>query len=152
MTGPNKESKMRKLALTGSLAALLTLALVIPASGHSRRYQPNKNYLTFSFVINPSQFGYKHHLGKNLYATGDMVYQHDQNDLLFRVGGAYYIPVRVLFFRFYGSTGYQFARDRGNEYPYMAVGTHFWFLYTEILHPIQSGATPEYRLGFQVKF
>jgi len=103
-------------------------------------------------VINPSQIGYKQHLGKNMYATGDMIYQHDQNDLLFRLGGAYYIPVKVLFFRFYGSAGYQFARNNGNEYAYAAVGTHFWFLYTEILHPIQSRAAPEYRLGFQVKF
>ena len=143
---------MRKTALAGFLALLLVAAMVVPASGHSRRYRPAQNYLTFSFVINPSQIGYKHHLGVNLYATGDMIYQHDQNDLLFRAGGAYYIPVKVLFFRFYGSMGYQFARNNGNEYAYAAVGTHFWFLYTEILHPIQSQATPEYRLGFQVKF
>ncbi len=94
---------MKKTALGTILAILLILGSAIPASGHSRRFQPAKNYLTFSFVINPSQIGYKHHLGKNLYATGDLVYQHEYSDLLFRVGGAYYIPTKVLFFRFYGA-------------------------------------------------
>jgi len=143
---------MKKTTFAGMLAILLILGTVIPALGHSHRFQPAKNYLTFSFVINPSQIGYKHHLGRNLYATGDLVYQHEHSDLIFRMGGAYYIPVKVLFFRFYGAGGYQFARNNGNEYPYVAVGTHFWFLYTEVLHPIESRATPEYRLGFQVKF
>ena len=143
---------MKKITAITGLILILVLGNAIPAAGRSRHIRPAKNFLTFSFVINPSQVGYKQHLGKNMYATGDLLFQQENNDLLFRVGGAYYLPVKVLFFRFYGSTGYQFARNNGNEFPYVAVGTHFWFLFSEILHPLESRATPEYRLGFSIRF
>jgi hypothetical protein len=143
---------MKKITAIAGLVLILVLGSAIPAAGRSRHLQPAKNFLTFSFVINPSQLGYKHHMGKNLYATGDLLYQQENSELLFRVGGAYFLPVKVLFFRFYGSTGYQFARNNGNEFPYVAVGTHFWFLFSEVLHPLENRASPEYRLGFSVRF
>ena len=143
---------MKKITVITGLALMLILGSTIQASEHRRHIQPTKNYLTFSFVINPSQIGYKQHLGKNLYATGELLYQQENSDLIFRVGGAYYLPIKVLFFRFYGSTGYQFARNNGNEFPYVAVGTHFWFLFSEVLHPLENQASPEYRLGFSVRF
>ena len=144
---------MKKAAIVMGISALLILGSALPADAHGRRdFRPADNYLTFSSVFSPPQLGYKHHLGKNLYATGDMLFRDEQNNLRFRVGGAYHIPVKVLFFRFYAASGYQFSRDNGNQFPYVAVGTHFWFLFTEVAHPLESRADPEYRLGFSVRF
>jgi hypothetical protein len=144
---------MKKAVFAMGISVLLILGSVMPASAHGpRTYSPAKNYLTFSSVFSPSQLGYKHHLGKNLYATGDMLFENEQNSLRFRVGGAYHIPVKILFFRLYAASGYQFSRDNGNQFPYVAVGSHFWFLFTEVAHPLESRADPEYRLGFSVKF
>ncbi len=139
------------MSITG-LILILILGSSLPAAGHTRHIRPAKNFLTFSFVINPSQLGYKHHLGKNFYATGDLIYKQENIDLLFRAGGAYYLPVKVLFFRFYGASGYQFARNSANDFPYVAVGTHFWIFYSEVLHPLKNRTSPEYRLGFAVRF
>ncbi len=143
---------MKRHAIIGSAAILLILCSSVPAEAHGRDRQTAPHYLTFSFVINPSSLGYKHHLGKNLYATGDVIYQEDHSDLLFRAGGAYYIPVKILFFRLYAAGGYQFSRNDGYQFPYAGVGTHFWIFFTEVIHPIQSRAAPEYRLGFSIRF
>ena len=73
---------MKKAAFAMGISALLVLGNVTSASAHGRRsYTPAKNYLTFSSVFSPSQLGYKHHLGKNLYATGDMLFKDEQNKL-----------------------------------------------------------------------
>ncbi len=143
---------MRRYAIISSASILLLLGSSLPAAAHGRRYQPAPHYLTFSFVVNPSALGYKHHLGKNLYATGDVLYQEEHSDLLIRVGGAYFVPVKILFFRLYASGGYQFSRNDGYQFPYAGVGTHFWIFFTEVIHPFQSRATPEYRLGFSIRF
>jgi len=144
---------MKKALLVMGTSGILLLGSVLPASAHrGRDFRPAQNYLTFSSVFSPSQLGYKHHLGSSLYATGDVLFRNEQDILEFRLGGAYYIPVKVLFFRFYAASGYQFSRDAGYEYPYVAVGTHFWFLFTEVTHPLQSGAESEYRLGFSIRF
>jgi hypothetical protein len=143
---------MKKAMIAGFVIVLLLLVSSVDLFGHKRRSRPANHYLTFTFVVNPSGLGYKHHLAKNLYFMGDLDYRHDRADLLFRTGGAYFFPVKILLFHFYGGGGAQFSRNTGYQFPYVVVGTHFLFFYTEMIHAIESRATPEYRFGFSVKF
>ncbi len=133
-----------------SLAGLLLLILM--GGILSAKERTPKGYLNFSFFINPLDIGYQHRLVDNLYATANLDYQGSDSDLKFRTGAVYSIPRKIIIFRFYGGGGFQYSRNQGYQYPYLAVGTRFLFLFSEILHPIESHATPEYRLGFSVKF
>ncbi len=134
------------------IIVLLLLVSSVDIFGHKHRFRRADNYLTFTFVVNPSGLGYKHHLAKNFYFTGDLDYHSEREDLFFRTGGAYFIPVQVLIFRFYTGAGAQFSRNAGYQYPYLVVGTHFLFFYTEMIYAMEQRATPEYRLGFSVRF
>jgi hypothetical protein len=143
---------MKKAAILGFAIVLLLLMTSVDLFGHKGRSRPSEHYLTFTFVVNPSGLGYKHHLANNLYLSGDVDYRHENADLLFRTGGAYFFPVKILIFHFYGGGGAQFSRNVGYQYPYVVVGTHFLFFYTEMIHALESHTSPEYRFGFSVRF
>ena len=146
---------MKKYAAVG-LVGLLVLALCAPDAlakhRSSRSYRPKDNFVTFSFFINPISLGYKHRLTGNLFLTGNMDYVSSESDLLFQAGAAYVLPRKILFFRLYGGGGIEMSRNNGYMYPYVTVGTKFFFLYTEIVHPLQSHSTPSYRFGFSFSF
>jgi hypothetical protein len=118
----------------------------------SRSYQAPDNFVTFSFFISPVSVGYKHRLSGNLFLTGNMDYVSSESDLLFQAGAAYMLPRKILFFRLYGGGGIEMSRNHGYLYPYVVAGTKFLFLYAEIIHPMQSHSTPNYRLGFSFSF
>ena len=139
-----------KKTVSMSLAGLLIFVLV--GGVVSAKESAPKGYLNFSFFINPLDIGYKHRLVDRLYGTVNLDYQSSESDLKFRSGAVYMIPRKILIFRLYGGGGFQYSRNHGYQYPYVAVGTHFLFLFSEIIHPIQSQATPEYRFGFSIKF
>jgi len=134
------------LSLTGLLLLSLMGGIV------SAKDRAPKGYLNFSFLINPLDIGYQHRFVDNLYGTANLDYQGSETDLKFRAGAVYLIPRKIIIFRFYGGGGLQYSRNQGYQYPYLAVGTRFLFLFSEIIHPIESQATPEYRLGFSIKF
>jgi hypothetical protein len=117
-----------------------------------RSYQAPDNFVTFSFFIHPISLGYQHRLTGNLFLTGNMDYVNSESDLLFQAGAAYMIPRKILFFRFYGGGGIEMSRNHGYMYPYVMAGTKFLFLYAEIVHPMQSKSSPNYRFGFSFSF
>ena len=118
----------------------------------SRSYQTPDNFVTFSFFISPASVGYKHRLSGNLFFTGNMDYVSSESDLLFQAGAAYMLPRKILFFRLYGGGGIEMSRNHGYMYPYVMAGTKFLFLYAEIVHPMLSHSTPNYRFGFSFTF
>jgi hypothetical protein len=145
-----------KKSLMIALMGLLVFAFcgVDAVAGHrrSRSYHPPDNFVTFSCFINPLSLGYQHRLTGNLFLTGNMDYVSSDSDLLFRGGAAYMLPRKILFFRLYGGGGIEMSRNHGYLYPYVMAGTKFFFLYAEIVHPMQSHSTPTYRLGFSFSF
>jgi len=118
----------------------------------SRRNHPADNYVSFSFFIQPLSVGYKHRMVGNLYITGNMDYDSSESDLFLQAGTAYMLPRKILFFRLYGGGGLELSRNRGVMYPYVMVGTKFWFLYAEIIHPLERERDPGYRFGFSFSF
>lgn len=143
---------MKKALLISLLAVLLIGLGTSDVFAQKRRRSHNDNFLNLTFLVNPAGLGYMHHLGKNVYATGTLDYNHSESDLAFRLGGAYLFPIKVLIFRFYGGGGFQLSRNEGYQYPYVHIGTKFLFLYTEIIYPMEKRLTPEYRLGFSFRF
>jgi hypothetical protein len=145
-----------KKSLTVALMGLLILSFCAADTfaGHrrSRAYRSPDNFVTFSGFINPLSLGYQHRLSGNLFLTGNMEYVRSDTDLLFRGGAVYMLPRKILFFRFYGGGGVELSRNHGYLYPYVMAGTKFFFLYAEIIHPMQSNSSPNYRLGFSFSF
>jgi hypothetical protein len=146
---------MKKL-LTVGMIGLLMFAYCAAGSfaGHKERrsFRSQDNFVTFSFFINPLSLGYKHRLAGNVFLTGNMEYVSSESDLLFQGGAVYMLPRKILFFRLYGGGGIEMSRNYGYMYPYVVAGTKFFFLYTEIIHPLQSHSTPSYRFGFSFTF
>jgi hypothetical protein len=146
---------MRKF-LTIGLLGLLVMAFcatnTFADQRRSRSVQSPDNFVTFSFFINPVSLGYQHRLSGNLFLVGNMDYVRSESDLLFQAGAAYMLPRKILFFRLYGGGGIEMSRNHGYMYPYVMAGTKFLFLYAEIVHPMQSHSTPNYRLGFSFSF
>lgn len=114
--------------------------------------QPADNYLTFSFVINPTSVGYKRQVARNFYFTGNVDYEGSDGDLFFQAGTAYMIPRKFWIFWLYGGGGWQFSRNHGYQFPYMMLGTRVWILTWEVVYPLQRGEDPGYRFGFSIAF
>ena len=146
---------MRKYVMV-SLMGLLCFAFCATGTfakqRRSQSYHPPDNFVTFSFFIHPINLGYQHRLSGNVFLTGNMDYVSSESDLLFQAGAAYMLPRKILFFRLYGGGGIEMSRNHGYMYPYVMAGTKFWFLYAEIVHPMQSHSTPNYRFGFSFSF
>ncbi|MGQ9780319.1 MAG: hypothetical protein ACUVRM_10700 [Bacillota bacterium] len=96
--------------------------------------------------------GLQTRLAENLYGTLNIEYHEAANDLELRAGVAYLLPYRVLFFSFYGGVGLEFSRNEGYRYPYLALGTNFLFLFSEVVYPLEKEERPKYRSGLSFKF
>ena len=145
-----KKSSM--VALMGLCFFSFTAAVAHAGHRRSRPYRSPDNFVTFSCFINPLSLGYQHKLTGNLFLTGNMDYVRSDSDLLFRGGAVFMLPRKILFFRLYGGGGIELSRNHGYMYPYVMAGTKFFFLYAEIVHPMQSHSSPNYRLGFSFSF
>jgi len=137
-----------------SILGLFLLAFWAPdVMAPVKKFQAPDHYLNLSFfVFHPLSVGYKHLIGRNFYLTGNLDYVSSDTDLLVQAGAAYMIPAKILFFRFYGGSGMEVTRNHGYTYPYLMVGTNFWILYTEVVHPLQNNKEPNYRFGFSISF
>jgi len=144
---------MRKyIAVTMLVMVIIALSASDAFAGRRRSSAP-AHYVNVSlFLFHPLSVGYKHRITRNVYLTGNMDYIDSDRELLFQGGAAYMIPEKFLIFRFYGGGGIEFSRNRGDMYPYAMIGTNFWILFTELVHPLQSGSAPSYRLGFSLSF
>jgi hypothetical protein len=143
---------MKKALMISFLGVSIILASSSGIFAKVHKSSAPKNYLTLSFFLRPASLGYKQHLIDNLYATTNLDYRNSTKDLEFQVGAAYFIPRKILIFRLYGGAGYQFSRNKGYQYPYLSIGTQFFFLFSEIIHPLRSGMDPQGRFGFFFKF
>ena len=143
---------MKKIILIGMLVVPIFLLSSTALSAKDNWKPASKNYLTITCLINPAGLGIKHHIFDNVYAAGSLQYQSSVSDLEFQTGAVYLIPRKVIIFTFYGGAGLQFSRNEGYQYPYVAVGTNFLFFFSEIIHPLKSEMSPEYRFGLSFKF
>jgi hypothetical protein len=137
-------------------AALLGLILVAFASAHDSvpktSYRTTENYLTLSFFIRPVSVGYKHRMVPNIYLTTNLDYLRSESDLRLQGGAAYMIPRKIFIFRLYGGSGLEYSRNNGYLYPYVTIGTNFWILNWDVVHPLRSHESPTYRFGFNFAF
>lgn len=118
-----------------------------------KKFKASDHYLNLSlFIFYPASIGYKHLVSRNMYLTGNLDYVDCDKDLLCQTGAAYMIPRKILFLRVYGGGGLEFSRNHGYLYPYVMIGSNFWILFTEIVHPLRSERDPRYRLGFSFSF
>jgi len=143
---------MKKLL---SISILMILIILISTSGifaKSYRNSSPKNYLTFSWFFKPASLGYKFRVINNVYATGNLDYRDSIDDIEFQAGAVYLFPPKILIFRLYAGGGYQFSRNEGYQYPYVAVGTNFLFLFSEVIYPMETSMDPKYRFGLSIKF
>jgi hypothetical protein len=147
------EASMKKQIALGLLGLAVLALIATSASADYRRHRTPERYVNLSFfVLRPMDVGYMQRVARNVFLTGNMEYESDEKDLRFQAGAAYMLPHKFLFFRLYGGGGVEFSRNNGYMYPYVSVGTHFWILYTEIVHPLRSNREPSYRFGFSLAF
>jgi hypothetical protein len=150
-----KEKRMKKKLLISILMLLVFTFCTSDAFAREKcrkSYESPNNIVTFSFFIHPLSVGYKHRLNGNVFLTGNVDYVGDESELLLQLGAAYMLPRKILFFRFYGGGGLEMSRNYGTLYPYLMAGTKFFFLYAEIVHPLENNRTPGYRFGFSFSF
>ena len=143
---------MRKLISISILMVLIISISPCEIFADSYSESPTKNYLTFSWFFNPASLGTKLRIAKNVYATGNIDYRKSTKDFELQAGAVYLFPPKILIFKLYAGGGYQFSRNEGVQYPYVSVGTNFFFLFTEVIYPMRSGLDPKYRVGFSFKF
>lgn len=91
-------------------------------------------------------------LWRGLYAGANIEYYASCRDTKLHLAGLYLLPHEFLFFRFYGGAGYQFSRNNDGDFPYLVIGSHFIFLFSEVLYPWEDEAAPLVRFGFSFDF
>lgn len=143
---------MKKLFMATLLIILMMVMCTGDVFAKSSRREPAQNYLTFSWLLRPASLGLKHHLGGNVYLTGNLDYKSSINDLEFQAGAVYLFPMKIIIFKLYSGGGFQFSRNEGYQCPYVMVGTHFWFLFSDVVYPLDSGGSNTYRFGLSIKF
>lgn len=143
---------MKKKVLTILVGSLIILSSASGILAKPHRDYPSRNYLNFSWFLKPSSLGLKTCLFGTVYATGNLDYKKSVDDLEFQVGAVYMFPRKILIFRLYTGGGYQFSRNEGYQYPYVTVGTRFFFLFSEVIYPMETATDTKYRFGLSVKF
>ncbi len=143
---------MKKYFVAGLLGFFLVGLASANDSVHQSRYRTPENFLTFSFFFHPLSVGYKHLTFSNVYLTTNLDYLRSESDLRLQAGAAYMIPRKIFIFRLYGGGGLEYSRNHGYMYPYIMIGTNFWILNWDIIHPLRSHESPEYRFGFSFSF
>lgn len=146
---------MKKFSAIGILLAFVILfcfPVMGSPAGYSHDKYTRKNYITFSWFLKPASLGLKVRLIDNFYAATNLDYERQTNDMEFQAGGVYLIPRKILIFNFYAGGGYQFSRNQGSQFPYLAVGTNFLFLYSEVVYPMKANLDPKYRFGLSFRF
>ncbi|MFB0566042.1 MAG: hypothetical protein ACETWK_10255 [Candidatus Aminicenantaceae bacterium] len=141
--------KILVLSMATTLIILLSANFVLASPDKS---STPTSLLTLAFSFKPVSLGYKHQLFDNVYAAGNLEYHSTNTDLEFRAGTEYLIPRKILIFRLYGGGGVQFSRNEGYQYPYIVLGTNFFGLFYEVIHPMKGNMEPRYRFGVNLKF
>jgi hypothetical protein len=145
---------MKKAFIIILIAVTTILAVWVAALGYSgapRTWTPG-SFINLYAIDGHIAAGLKERLFGRFYAQANVQYQETSADLEMQAGLSYLLPVKVLFFRFYGGTGFQFSRNRGYQYPYLSMGTDFLFFFSEVIYPMRTGLSPQVRGGFSFHF
>lgn len=94
----------------------------------------------------------KFRLLNDLYVGTNIEYFDSDQDAKIHLGAVYLLPHEFLFFRFYGGVGYQYSRNSGGEFSYLVLGSHYLFLFSEILYPWEIEVEPLMRFGLSLKY
>jgi hypothetical protein len=94
----------------------------------------------------------KFRLLSDLYGGTNIEYFASDLDTKIHLGAVYLLPHEFLFFRFYGGVGYQFSRNNGGEFSYLVLGSHYLFLFSEVLYPWEIEEEPLVRFGLSFKY
>ena len=145
---------MKKAPTIILLAVISILAGQIAALGYSRapRSWAPGSFINLYTLDSHIAAGLKERVFGRFYAQGNVQFRDASSDLEIQAGMSYLLPVKVLFFRFYGGAGLQFSRNEGYQYPYVSMGTDFLFFFSEALYPMQAGQSPQIRGGFSFHF
>jgi len=144
---------MKKYITVSFLVILIIAFSATDTFARGKKFKASDHYLNLSlFIFYPASIGYKHLVSRNVYLTGNLDYVDGDKDLLFQTGAAYMIPRKILFLRVYGGGGLEFSRNHGYLYPYVMIGSNFWILFAESVHPLQSRESPRHRFGFSFSF
>jgi hypothetical protein len=133
---------------------LLLFLLLTGASVFARHddLRPPSSFINLYRIDHKIAAGLKQHVLTHIYATGNLEYRSEASDLELQFGTVYLLPQKILFFRLYGGTGLQFSRNEGYQYPYLVLGTHFLFFFSEVIHPWHGKMEPKFRGGFSFHF
>ena len=143
---------MKKTLMISLLVLFFFFLTMAETQASSERCSSKSSYLSLSLFHHPKGFGLKQRIFQNVYVSGQLEYLSSVNDLEIQTGALYMIPRKFFIFQFYGGAGLQFSRNTGYQYPYLNLGTRFLFLFTEVTHPLQRQATPNYRFGLSFSF
>lgn len=136
------------------LVALLLIGAtptLVSADTGQKKYHPSGFLQLYETETNLS-CALKFHLWSNIYAGTNIEYYSSINDMKLHLGVVYLLPHEFLFFRFYGGGGYQYSRRNGAEFSYLVLGSHFLFLFSEVLYPWEIEAEPLVRFGLSFKY
>ncbi len=95
--------------------------------------------------------GLKVRLYDRLYLTGNLDYSYRERDLNLPVGTVYFFNAPSSRISFYGGGGAQFSSKDGFQYPYLLVGTDFFFLFYELVYPWTEEVSPRHRFGLSIE-
>lgn len=95
--------------------------------------------------------GLKIRLCNEFYVTGNFEYSYEERDLNLQLGAVYFLNSASSGISFYGGGGAHFSRTDGYQYPYLVLGTDFFFLFYELVYPWATEAAPQHRFGLSIE-
>ncbi|HHT49261.1 MAG TPA: hypothetical protein GXZ98_08225 [Firmicutes bacterium] len=146
-----KHTRIPLLFLVVFLFLVLTPASV-SASENKSQAKETSGFLQLYKTENNLASGLKLRLWRNLHTGANIEYYASNRDTKLHLTGIYLLPHEFIFFRFYGGAGYQFSRKKDGEFPYLVLGSHYVFLFSEVLYPWKDEAAPLVRFGFSFDF
>jgi hypothetical protein len=143
---------MKKAFLILIIITLLMLLTQLTLFARHRHSSRPSSFINLYNIEDHVAAGLKQRVIDNIYGTANIQYRDSESELEFQLGGMYLLPYKVLFFRFYGGSGLQVARNTGFQYPYLVLGTDFFIFFSETIYPLKEKAEPKLRGGFSFRF
>ena len=146
-----KKSYRLSMVLLVALLLIGGTPLLASAATGQKKASPNGFLQLYETEANLS-CALKFRLWSSLYAGTNIEYYSSAQDMKLHLGAVWFLPHEFLFFRFYGGGGYQYSRRNGTDFSYLVLGSHFLFLFSEVLYPWEIETEPLMRFGFSFKY
>ena len=108
---------MKKAFLILIIITLLMLLTQLPLFARHRYSSRPTSFINLYKIEGQIAAGLKQRCIHNVYGTANVQYRDSENELELQLGAVYLLPYKVLFFRLYGGSGLQVARNVGFQYP-----------------------------------